>query len=36
MYWLNNSTCSGIPDNINSNTGAGLPILGWTNMKFVV
>ena len=25
-----------IPNNINSNTGVGLPILGWTNMKFVV
>ena len=27
---------SDIPDNINSNTGVSLPILGWTNMKFVV
>ena len=36
MYWLDNSTCSGFPDNINSDTGVGLPILGWINMKFVV
>ena len=36
MYWFVNSTCSGIPDDINSNTGVGLAILGWTNMKFVV
>ena len=36
MYWLDNSPCSGIPNNINSNTGVGLPILEWTNMKFVV
>ena len=34
MYWFDNSTCSGIPDI--SNTGVGLPILGLTNMKFVV
>ena len=33
---INNCTCSDIPDNINSNTGIGLPILGWTNMKYVV
>ena len=36
MYWLDNSTGSGFPDNINSNTGVGVPILGWTSMKFVV
>ena len=35
MYWPDNSTCSGISDNTDSNTSAGLPILGWISMKSV-
>ena len=36
MYWPDNSTHSGISDNIDNNTSVGLPILGWISMKFVV
>ena len=36
MYWFDHSTYSDIPGNTNSNTGVGLPILGWISMKFVV
>ena len=36
MYWPDNCTCSGISDNIDSNTSVGLQILEWISMKFVV
>ena len=36
MYRPDNGTCSGIFDNIDSNTSVSLQILEWISMKFVV